>query len=182
MFFCHPHLFTHSSVFVKVEWNNYEALAEFLCNKAGHGCPDPEPSSKVVGCGLLKKKNMKKGEEKKKEQNIKPILVCFAWYWHFFFVDLYQPVSTWGIVSLHWELVSDKNCINSLRWRCFSTYQHTHGAHSHRLVLQLRTVSHLHSSIESIHVNMHNHSSEVTTFLQISYHPVHLLQNIERNK
>lgn len=30
------------------------------------------------------------------------------------------------------------------------THQHAHGSHSHGLVLQLRTVSHLHSGIESV--------------------------------
>lgn len=63
--FCsRSHLFTHSSVFVKVEWNNYEVRAEFLCDKARHGCPDPEPPCMVVGCGLLKKKNANRHRSK----------------------------------------------------------------------------------------------------------------------
>lgn len=63
--FCsRPHLFTHSSVFVTVEWNNYEVRAEFLCDKARHGCPDPKPPSMVVGCGLLKKKNANRHSSK----------------------------------------------------------------------------------------------------------------------
>ena len=40
-----------------------------------------------------------------------------------------------------------------------STYQHAHGSYTHGFVLQLRTVSHLHSSVESVHVHMHNRTA-----------------------
>lgn len=53
MFVCFssgPHLITHSSVFIKVEWNNDEVRAEFLCDEARHGCSDPVLPGMVVRC------------------------------------------------------------------------------------------------------------------------------------
>ncbi len=54
--------------------------------------------------------------------------------------------------------LSKKNCCHNFPDNML-THQHAHGSHSHGLVVQLGTVSHLHSSIESVHVHMYNHTA-----------------------
>lgn len=49
--FCsHSYFSAHSSVLVKVSWNNDQVGAQLLCDEAWHGGTNPELPGVVVGC------------------------------------------------------------------------------------------------------------------------------------